>query len=106
MFLILPWIIILYKSLPLLGTLVLAAGFIANFVATGFIAYDNNLTAGTFRQDPSYMKVYYIKPWVRVTPYLIGLGFAMMYENFRDVEDYQKKVDEFHKQHGKNVAIE
>ena len=85
MFLILPWIIILYKSLPLLGTLILGACFIGNFIATGFIAYNNNLSAGTFTQDPSYMEVYYIKPWVRVTPYLVGLGFAMMYENFRDV---------------------
>ena len=93
MFLILPWIIILYKSLPLLGTLVLAGCFLGNFIATGIISYDNNLSAGTFTQAPNFQDVYYIKPWIRVTPYLVGLGFAMMYENFRDVEDYTKKVD-------------
>ena len=86
MFLILPWIIIIYKSLPLLGTLVLGLCFIGNFIATGFIAYNNNLSAGTFSQAPNFYDVYYDKPWVRVSPYLVGLGFAMMYENYKDVE--------------------
>ena len=79
MFLILPWVIILYKFLPLLGTIVLGVLFLGNFIVTGIISYNNDFGVTQFSHDSKFMLNYYVKPWIRILPYLIGIGFAMMY---------------------------
>ena len=79
MFLILPWIVILYKSLPLLGIIILFVCFLGNFIVTGIISWDNDLGVGLINNKTNFGDLFYDKPWIRVTPYLIGIAFAMMY---------------------------
>ena len=54
MFLILPWIVILYKSLPLLGVVVLLACFVGNFIVTGIISWENDLGVDIIQNNKHY----------------------------------------------------
>ncbi len=84
MFLLLPWVLLAYKLFSMVGLLILLALFIANFASTFYISWHYNLNVSSAWSSGEYMQEYYIKPWVRITPYLVGLGLAMMYENYRD----------------------
>ena len=79
MFLILPWIVILYKSVPLIGIIVLFGCFLGNFIVTGIISWENNLGVDLIHNAKNFGDIYYVKPWIRVTLYLVGIAFAMVY---------------------------
>lgn len=48
------------------------------------------------------MKIFYIKPWIRITPYLVGLALAMMYENYKDGVKYDQQLEEWKRLHPGN----
>ena len=39
------------------------------------------------------MKWLYIVPWVRVTPYLMGICLAIWYYNYNQVKDWKAKLE-------------
>lgn len=108
MFLLLPWILILYKFFSLIGILVLVGLLVANIVCTFIVNWQYNFNVSPlWNTDPAeFMRVFYIKPWIRITPYLVGLALAMMYENYKDGVKYDKQVEDWKKLHPGNQNMD
>lgn len=89
MFLLLPWILMFYKLLSMLGILIMVGLFLIHYITTFVLTYHYETSPSNLFPDPHYND-YYGKPWTRIGPYLIGIVFAMMYENFKDGVKYDK----------------
>ena len=97
MFLILPWFMMLFIWKKLIGYIVLAALFIANMSISFYISWHYELGTGgilpaTKIAQDNYQKYYYERPWVRITPYLVGILFGILYFEYR--QEVKKAKDD------------
>ena len=99
MFLVLPWVLFLYKVARLAGILFIAALFAVNLVWTFVISWDNDFNISGLWSGGNYQADFYYLPWVRATPYLVGIAFAMLYVNYKDALAYDKKIKQWKEDH-------
>ena len=100
LFLVLPWVLFLYKLSRIAGILFLALLFLINFVVTWYISWIHNFNISGIWSTPelgtdgNYQYDFYGAPWVRATPYLVGITFGLLYVNYKDAIVYEKKMKE------------
>lgn len=95
MFLILPWVLVLYRASKLAGTIFIVLLFAANFACTFYLNfyYDAGAWSVIFNSNSNdFMKWMYIVPWVRITPYLMGICLAIWYYNYKQIKDHNAKL--------------
>ncbi|XP_033763400.1 nose resistant to fluoxetine protein 6-like [Pecten maximus] len=57
----------------IIGTIVCLAFLLGTFIATGVISTKYDLPPTSFIPSEKYFEYYYIKPWTRMGPYIIGI---------------------------------
>jgi len=88
MYMILPLLIILYNYNKIYGLLTVAAMFtVSCAIQIGlFIHYDISLRLLTDNLQ-HYADEYYIKPYCRINPFLLGIIFAWLYQSRKEQEN-------------------
>jgi peptidoglycan/LPS O-acetylase OafA/YrhL len=76
------------KVKEMIRNIILLTIFISSLILQYFIAIDNKFKYNDFHSDPpmdidGYFKIFYIKPWSRISAYLLGIFF---YELFSEIE--------------------
>ncbi len=83
MFLLVPLLCLIYGRRKLYGCLSVAALFVCSTIIQIFVFYHYTLSLSISRSSGNTRSVYYIKPYCRINPYLIGVLFAWMYQSFK-----------------------
>ncbi|CAD8107262.1 unnamed protein product [Paramecium primaurelia] len=95
-FLITPILLIIYARNKKIGLTIIISLLIGSVFSAYYIAFshDYHLQIGTpnAKPQPDYQDVFYYKPWVRISPYLIGILFGLFYRNYISGQN-QKLVD-------------
>lgn len=74
---------IIYRVNKILGYAILGACLIANLAVSFYISYQYNIGIGIL--EPSdFFKLFYEKPWVRATPYLVGIFSGIVYYEYKE----------------------
>ncbi|CAD8211140.1 unnamed protein product [Paramecium pentaurelia] len=85
-FLITPILLIIYAKNKKIGLAIIISLLIGSIFSAYYIAYSNDfhLQMGTpnAKPQPDYQDIFYYKPWVRISPYLIGILFGFFYRNY------------------------
>ena len=82
MFLILPWLMIFYRINKFIGYSILILCLVANLVASFYISWYYKLGIGTNEPD-KFNEHFYQMPWVRATPYLVGILAGILYYEYK-----------------------
>jgi len=78
-----PLVFLLYKS-RMIGFLVIALLQMAAFAATFTIAWKGNMGPSYFRATSDYYRLYYQRPWARISPFFIGVIVAVLLYSFKN----------------------
>ena len=87
---------IIYKASNLIGSFLIGLLLATNLAVTFYINYHFDLGAWSIPFAPNlydFMKHIYMVPWVRVTPYLMGICMAIWFYNYKQVQDFKAKID-------------
>lgn len=89
MYLLIPPLVLLYKYSSKLGYLsvftLMLASFITQYVLC--IKYDLGFFVSELgNKEDNIMSIYYMKPWCRINPFLIGIILAWMYISYKNKE--------------------
>eukprot|EP00831_Metopus_contortus_P064511 TRINITY_DN57735_c0_g1_i2.p1 TRINITY_DN57735_c0_g1~~TRINITY_DN57735_c0_g1_i2.p1 ORF type:complete len:406 (-),score=21.86 TRINITY_DN57735_c0_g1_i2:26-1243(-) len=83
MYLLIPIICILYAYKRKLGYLTLGFLSLGTIVAQTIILYYYDITMNFAKFSPHFRAEYYIKPYCRIAPFLLGILIAWMYSDYR-----------------------
>jgi len=79
-------IFVIFNKNRMIRNIIILITLIGNIIGTIYISMDLKLVFGDFvhggenmMMGPVFMEWYYIKPWTRIGPYLIGILFAELY---------------------------
>jgi peptidoglycan/LPS O-acetylase OafA/YrhL len=96
MFLITPFFLWLYIRKRRVGKLAIFALICGSWVLSLIIGADldvrANLPTGGGIQNQKAFANYYIKPWIRLPPYFIGILAALIYKEFREEVGWSYKI--------------
>ena len=106
MFLLIPFLVLIYKYKPLLGVITVGIlSLISSSIQIALISthdwQENMLTPNEDMNGD-----YYVKPWCRINPYLIGVLMAWVYNAYKDSERDQKKELERLKHARENLEVD
>ena len=82
LFLVLPWFLLSYRLHHFIGYAILSASLVANLIASFFISWHYQLGLGVAEPD-AFQHHFYQMPWVRATPYLVGILSGIFYYEYR-----------------------
>ncbi|CAD8115428.1 unnamed protein product [Paramecium sonneborni] len=93
-FLITPILLIIYAKNKKIGLALIVLLLIGSIFSAYYIAYSHDyhlqMGAPNAKPQPDYQDVFYYKPWVRISPYLIGILFGFFYRNY--INGQNKKI--------------
>jgi len=80
LFLVTPFLLLLYRRNAKLGKTLICALMLASIVYSWVLAHVYELSFNTFSPSmPDYFNLFYAKPWTRCPPYFIGVLFAIFW---------------------------
>ena len=89
-FLLIPWIVILYRKSTILTYCFLGLLATGSTIAQGILCYKYNLSLNFVRFNDYYFKYYYYYPYTRINPFLVGIIIGLMYAVYRDEKIFPK----------------
>ncbi|CAD8208487.1 unnamed protein product [Paramecium octaurelia] len=85
-FLITPILLIIYAKNRKIGLTIIISMLIGSIFSAYYIAYSHDfhlqMATPNAKPQPDYQDVFYFKPWIRISPYLIGILFGFFYCNY------------------------
>lgn len=94
-FALLPLIVYLLYHKRVVGMLFIGVVMIASFVASLIILQLSGFGPSTFAIQESYYRVYYMKPYMRISPFLIGNYVGLMIYSFRNDDPSESRIKRF-----------
>ncbi|OQV22580.1 hypothetical protein BV898_03406 [Hypsibius exemplaris] len=91
-----PLLLVPLVRFPRLGLRLMGTTFLAHLMVTAYICSANNLPPSLWHSLSSedgddYHSLYYIKPWTRIGPYLVGTFFGHLYVNCQKISLTMRK---------------
>jgi len=83
-FLLLPPLVYLLYRFRKVGMIVIGVLMSASFIASMVILYIEGFSPSFLRVKENYYRVYYMKPYMRISPFLIGLYMGLVIYSFRN----------------------
>ena len=78
---------IIYVKSPKIGVVLISLLLAGSVLAAYFISWDKdyhlNIPSYTGSPMPDYQDHFYYKPWIRISPYLMGMLYGIMYRNYK-----------------------
>jgi peptidoglycan/LPS O-acetylase OafA/YrhL len=85
-FLLLPLIVYLLYRWRVAGMVSITVVMVCCWIASVIILYDNEFSPSFSRIKSNYYRVYYMKPYMRISPFFIGIYLGMFIYSYRNDE--------------------
>jgi len=103
-YLLAPFLILAFLHSKFLGNIILLALGTISIIVTGVIYSSYNLHMSLVKDfNKDYYSVYYIRPYCRILPYLMGIFFYMMYKDGKSNISALRKFNTFIERGGKYI---
>jgi hypothetical protein len=93
------WYYVMKKN-NLLGNVILIIIFVSSIIIQIILIIGSEIFLGDIKRiindqtiEGDFFYVYYIKPWNRITTYILGIFFANLYLNKKKLEDSLETID-------------